>query len=266
MLCFIGFLPILSFISLFVGSGVYFTLTGSANAFYQISPLTAIMPAIALGWFQYKGNSQARMNAFLDGLRHRDIITMCIIFLLAGAFSEVTKNIGSVKATVNLSLSFINPDLMLIGLFFTSAFISTAIGTSMGTIATIAPIAVGLSTGGAFSAEVGAATVVGGAMFGDNLSIVSDTTIAAVMSQEADIKSKVKLNSKIAFVAAAITIFILFISSKSNIAIEAHDYSLILVTPYILLIMLAISGVNVFVALVISLVFALCIGFIQSDY
>jgi Na+/H+ antiporter NhaC len=263
---FISFLPILLFVILFVGSGVYFTATGVENAFYQFSPLVAIMPAIALGWMQHKGKKEQRMHAFLDGVRHRDIITMCIIFLLAGAFSEVTKSIGSVEATVNLSLSFIPTEFLLIGLFFISAFISTAIGTSMGTIATIAPIAAGLSLQGAFGTAIGVATVVGGAMFGDNLSIISDTTIAAVTSQEADLKAKVKLNSKIALIASIITIIVLFFSSDSSIIIENKDYSLLKVSPYIFLIILAVLGVNVFIALVTSILFAFFIGLITGSY
>ncbi len=262
----IGFLPILLFISLFVGSGIYYSAIGADNAFYQLSPIVAIIPAISLGWFMYKGKTQDRMNAFLDGVRHRDIITMCIIFLLAGAFSEVTKAIGSVDATVNLALTLIPPQFLLIGLFFTAAFISTAIGTSMGTIATIAPIAVGLSGQGAFSAAVGVATIVSGAMFGDNLSVVSDTTIASVMSQDANLKKKFQLNAKVAFLASIFTVAILFCNSNDVITIEPQAYSLLLVSPYILLIILAASGVNVFVSLVISIVFAGLMGAMQNGY
>jgi Na+/H+ antiporter NhaC len=262
----ISFLPILLFVIIFVGSGIFFTIKGVENAFYQLSPLVAIMPAIALGWIQHRGKTQERMNDFLDGLRHRDIITMCIIFLLAGAFSEVTKSIGSVEATVNLSLSFIPTKFLLIGLFFVAAFISTAIGTSMATIATIAPIAVGLSTQGAFPLAIGVATVIGGAMFGDNLSIISDTTIAAVSSQESEIKPKVKLNSKIAAIASVITIIALLFSVDENIDIISKDYSLLKVSPYIFLIMLAVSGINVFIALVTSIVFSFAVGIISGEY
>lgn len=262
----VGFLPILLFISLFVGSGIYFSITGADNAFYQLSPISAIIPAITLGWFMHKGKVEQRMSAFLDGVRHRDIITMCIIFLLAGAFSEVTKAIGSVDATVNLALSLIPPQFLLIGLFITSAFISTAIGTSMGTIATIAPIAAALSLQGSFPASLGVATVIGGAMLGDNLSVVSDTTIASVMSQEANLKEKFKLNSKIALISSIFTIAILLFNSNQIVSIEAQDYSLVLVLPYVLLIILAASGLNVFVSLVTSIAFAGLIGIINNDY
>ena len=264
MSCLISFLPILLFITIFVGSGVYFTLIGIENPFYQLSPLSAIMPALALGWVLYPGKTEDRMNALLDGIRHRDIIAMCLIFLLAGAFSEVTKSIGSVDATVNLALSLMPVEFLLIGIFLTSSFIATAIGTSMGTVATIGPIAAGLAAQGAFPMALGAATVVGGAMFGDNLSIISDTTIASVMSQEADTKAKLKLNAKIASIASIITIAIIFFTSENVMNIEAKSYSLILVTPYIFLIVLATIGVNVFIALLSSLAFTYLLFLVKN--
>lgn len=265
MLFLIHFIPILLFISLFVGSGIYFTLLGTPNAFYQLSPVTAIIPAIALSWVIHRGTTQQKMHDFLDGVRHRDIITMCIIFLLAGAFSEVTKQIGSVDATVNFALSFIPSQFLLIGLFLVAAFISTSIGTSMGTIATIAPIGFALSQQVGISPALCAATVVGGAMFGDNLSIISDTTIAAVMSQEADMKKKLKLNAKIAFVASTITIILLAFKANIQVTANVKEYNIILVTPYILLITLAISGINVFISLSLSIACSGVIGALTND-
>lgn len=262
---FFYFIPILLFILLFVGSGVYFTVLGTPNAFYQLSPITAIIPAIAFAWALHRGTTQQKMHDFLDGVRHRDIITMCIIFLLAGAFSEVTKQIGSVDATVNFALSFIPSQFLLIGLFLVSAFVSTSIGTSMGTIATIAPIGFALSQQLGISTPLCTATVVGGAMFGDNLSIISDTTIAAVMSQEADIKQKLQLNAKIAFIASIITIIFLAFKTNSQVVADTKDYNIILVIPYILLIVLAISGINVFVSLSLSIAFAGVIGISIND-
>ncbi len=262
---FFYFIPILLFILLFVGSGVYFTVLGTPNAFYQLSPITAIITAIAFAWALHRGTTQQKMHDFLDGVRHRDIITMCIIFLLAGAFSEVTKQIGSVDATVNFALSFIPSQFLLIGLFLVSAFVSTSIGTSMGTIATIAPIGFALSQQLGISTPLCTATVVGGAMFGDNLSIISDTTIAAVMSQEADIKQKLQLNAKIAFIASIITIIFLAFKTNSQVVADTKDYNIILVIPYILLIVLAISGINVFVSLSLSIAFAGVIGISIND-
>lgn len=261
----IHFVPLLSFVLLFVGSGVYFTLIGMPDAFYQLSPIAAILPAITLGWILHKGSTQQKMHAFLDGVRHRDIITMCIIFLLAGAFGEVTKSIGSVDATVNMALSYIPSQFLLIGIFIIAAFISTAIGTSMGTIATIAPIAAGLSVQANLSPALTIATVISGAMFGDNLSIISDTTIAAVMSQEADMKKRFKLNAKIAGIAAIITIGILFASLGNSPEIVAKEYSILLVAPYFLVMLLAITGVNVLICLVVGIIFAGIIGITSNN-
>jgi len=257
---FVSFLPILLFITLYVGGGVYFSVTGVQDAFYQLSPAVTIIPALILGWVLHKDTTLKRMHDFLDGVRHRDIITMCMIFLLAGAFSVVTQNIGSLDSTVNLALSLIPSKFLLIGLFITTAFIATAIGTSMGTIATIAPLAVGLSNQGAFPIIIGIATVVAGAMFGDNLSFVSDTTIAAVMSQEADFKLKMKINSVIAFIAALITITVLFFSHNCTAEVYYNDYSFILVSPYVLLILLPMLGFNIFIVLITVLIFSGLLG------
>lgn len=262
----INFLPILFFVIIYVGSGLYFLIIGVDNAFYQLSPTVAIMPAIALGWVLYKGTAQARMHAFLDGVRHRDIITMCIIFLLAGAFSSVTSSIGSIDSCVNLALNFIPSQFLLIGLFITTAFISTAIGTSVGTIATIAPIAAGLITQGNLPPALTLGCVVGGAMFGDNLSIISDTTVAAVMSQEADLKKKLSINVKIAAIASIITVTLLLLLYNDSNAIIAGDYSLILISPYIFLLVIVLAGVNVFISLSVALIFAWVIGCIHHGY
>lgn len=262
----IGFLPILLFVLLYVGSGIYFTIAGVQNPFYQLSPTVAIIPAISLGFLLYKGSTEERIHAFLDGVRHRDIITMCIIFLLAGAFGEVTKAIGSVDATVNLALSLIPSKFLLIGVFLISAFISTAIGTSMGTIATIGPIAAAIAEQGAFPISLGMATVIGGSMFGDSLSVISDTTIAAVMSQEADMKAKLRLNAIVALIAAVITIGILFFAHNTSANISFKEFSLILIAPYLVLMLLAGFGVNVFIVLIIALVVSGCLGCIQGNY
>lgn len=257
---FLHFVPILLFVFIFVGSGIYFTLLGTQDAFYQLSPITSILPAIALAWVMNREKTEEKTRNFLDALRHRDIITMCLIFLLAGAFTEVTKNIGSVDATVNLTLSLVPSRFLIVGLFLVAALISTAIGTSMGTIATITPIAAALSREADFSASLAAATVVGGAMFGDNLSIISDTTIAAVSSQEADLKKKLKLNTRVALIASLITIAILLLSPNTASEAEAKGYSFLLVAPYIALLGFALIGINVFVSLFVSITIAGIIG------
>lgn len=261
----IGIGPLLLFVLLFVGTGVYFTINDVQNAFYQFPPVIAVIPAISLAWFLHGGKTSQRMSDFLDGVRHPDVITMCIIFLLAGAFSEVTKHIGSINATVNMALTFIPSNFILLGIFFIAAFISTSIGTSMGTIATVAPLASALAGEAYLDQSLMAATVVGGAMFGDNLSIVSDTTIAAVTSQEANLKKKLIINVKVAILSCIVTVLILLMCLGDPAEIAPKDFSFVLITPYIFLIVLASLGVNVFVSLVCSIVYACLIALIDYE-
>ena len=266
MTIFMNFIPILLFVSIFFGSGVYYSLQGVENAFYRIPPTVAILPSIVVAWLMHKNDTKDTMHSFLNGARHPDIITMCIIFLLAGALSTVTKSIGSVEATVNFALTVTPKSFLLIGVFITSALISIAIGSAMGTIAALANLVIGLATQGAFSMELGAATLVGGSMFVDNMSIISDTTIASISSQKANLKEKLKLNIRVALVAAFFTICVLAFVDAPEIDIADRPYSLILILPYIFLILLATLGVNVFIVLAISLGFSGVIGIIYGEY
>ena len=266
MSVYLNFVPIFLFVLIYVGTGVYCSIIGIENAFYQISPTVAIIPAIILGMFLHKGSKEQKFQCFIDGVRHKDIILMCIVFILAGAFSSVTSAIGSIDATVNFALNLVPSRFLLLGLFITAAFISTAVGTSMGTIATMAPIAAGLIDQGVFPAALAMGTVVGGAMFGDNLSMISDTTVASVMSQEADLKKKWWLNAKIASIAAIITMLFLFFAHSSEVTIIAQDYSFILVLPYIFLIAIALTGINVLIVLVSAIIFAGITGMLYQGY
>lgn len=195
--------PIFLFLILFIGSGLYFSLQGTPFAFYQISATVAILPALILAIGLGHGDLNTKLNHFIEGIRDNSIITMCMIYLLAGAYTEVLKSIGGVEATVNLTLSFLPMQTTLPGIFLLSAFIATAMGTSMGTIAAMAPIAFGITQATDLSVPVTMGTVVGGAMFGDNLSLISDTTIAAVQMQGGTLKEKFKINSLIALPAMA---------------------------------------------------------------
>lgn len=266
MSIFINFIPILLFVSIFFGSGVYYSMQGLENAFYQIPPTAAILPSLFVAWIMHKKDTKGTMSSFLNGARHPDIITMCIIFLLAGALSSVTKSIGSVESTVNFALTVTPENFLLIGVFIISALISTAIGTAMGTIAALASLVVELSTHGAFGMELGAATLVGGAMFGDNMSVISDTTIASVSSQGANLQEKLKLNIKVALIASFITICFLSFADSPEIDIADRGYNLLLISPYVFLIILAAIGINVFIVLAVSLLFSGFIGVLVSDY
>jgi Na+/H+ antiporter NhaC len=266
MLIFKAFLPIITFIGIFLGSGVYFSCLGYANAFYQVSPIAAIFPALILAWILHNKSTDETMQSCVKGASHPDIVSMCLIFILAAVFSQVTYSIGSVDATVNCAMSLIKGEFLLIGLFLTAAFISTAIGTSMGTIATIGPIAVGLSQQGVFPMAIAMATVIGGAIFGDNLSLVSDTTIAAVASQEANMIEKLKLNGIVAVISALLTVLVLSFYHVQSGYVSTYDYQFILITPYLLLVLLSAWGINVFIGLMTSIATAVGIGYFWGTY
>jgi len=263
----IALLPLLLFLAMFIGSGIYYQNQAVEFAFYQISAPVAILPAILLAMLLAKGPLNDRIETFIKGIGNNTIITMVVIYLLAGGFASVAKAIGGVDATVNLGLSLIPDPLVLPGLFVISAFIATAMGTSMGTIAAMAPIAVGVADATGIEMALAAGTVIGGAMFGDNLSIISDTTIAATRTQGCEMRDKFRLNAKIAIPAAALTIALLFTMGGSGEVSTTEDTNILLVLPYIAVLVMALSGLNVMLVLFSGILFAGVVGMIQlPDY
>lgn len=253
-------LPLFLFLGIFLGSGVYFHLQGTAYAFYQISTPVAVLPAIFLAVVISREGLGRTINSFLEGAGDINIMAMCMIYLLAGAFSSVAQATGGVDAVVGFALGII-PDYFLIpGLFMVSAFISTAMGTSMGTIAAIAPIALGVGKSAGLPLELVAGSVLGGAMFGDNLSVISDTTIAATRSQGCDMRDKFRVNIYIATPAALATIALLALTQGTASVAPPSDASFFSVLPYLVILLLALCGLNVFAVLVTGLTMAGFIG------
>lgn len=260
-------LPLIVFLILFIGTGAYLTFQNVNMAFYQLSAAVAIVPAIIIAIAQFKGKLNQGIALFLQGVGESNIITMSFIYIMAGAFAAVAKSIGGVDATVNFGLSLIPVDFIVPGFFIIAAFIATAMGTSMGTIAAIAPIGLGISSQTEISSALMLGVIVGGAMFGDNLSMISDTTIAATRTQNCEMKDKFIFNSKIALPTAIITIILLYFTTSSPSAVEIHDYELIKVLPYITILAMAVCGVNVFVVLLTGIVFSGIIGIYSiEDY
>ena len=261
--------PILIFLSIFLGSGIYFTVQEVPNAFYQISPAVAILPALIMGVVLAKGPLNEKIDTLVDGMRHKDILMMCLIFLLAGAFGVVTKGIGCVDDLVYFVLHFLPKSALLPGLFLLAAFISLAVGSSMGVVAAITPISLGFVEEVHLSLPLTLGTVIGGAMFGDNLSMISDTTIAAVHSQKADMLKKFKLNALLAGIAGALTIALLIMTftPKEITALPQKAYSTLKLLPYGLIILLALLRVNVFIVLTLGIIAAGVIGILdRSEY
>ena len=241
-------LPLLLFLLIFLGSGIYYTAIGTDFAFYQIKAPVAILPAIILAVLLARDTLNRTLEAFVAGVGDSNIITMALVFLLAGAFATVTEAIGGVSATVNMGLSFIPTSMVLPGLFLIGAFISTAMGTSMGTIGALAPVALGFAQATGLPIPLAMGAIIGGAMAGDNLSIISDTTIAATRTQGVSMRDKFKLNLVIALPVVA-------------------DYQLLLVLPYIAVLVLALSGLNVLAVLMAGIVLSGLTGlFIADEY
>ena len=263
-----GLIPFLVFILLYLGTGIFLNIQGVELAFYQLPGPVAAFAGIVIAFIIFRGTITEKFNTFLEGCGHPDIITMCIIYLLAGAFAIVSKAMGGVDSTVNLGITYIPPHYIAVGLFIIGAFISTATGTSVGAIVALGPIAVGLGEKSGVPMPLILAAVMGGAMFGDNLSVISDTTIAATKTQGVEMKDKFRINSYIALPAAILTIILLFIFARPDVVPEAvsHEYNLLKVLPYVFVLVMALVGVNVFVVLTSGILLSGIIGFIYGDF
>ena len=263
----LALLPLGIFLALFIGVGTYLTMQGVDFAFYQLPSPVAALPAAVVAILLSKEKLNKAIEQFIRGVGHSDIIAMCMIYLLAGAFASVAKASGGVDATVNLGLSLIPASMILPGIFVISAFIATAMGTSMGTIAAVAPVALGIAHASGMDVALTAGVVLSGAMFGDNLSIISDTTIAATRSQGCQMKDKFRENIKIALPAAIAAILLFAFNSSVTQLPETTPIEWLKVIPYITILVLAVSGVNVFVVLSIGILLAGGVGLTSiADY
>ncbi|QNF27631.1 MULTISPECIES: Na+/H+ antiporter NhaC family protein [Metabacillus] len=255
-------LPFVVFLIIFIGSGI---VTGDFYKFPVIVAIT-IAAAVALAMNRKESFNQ-KVEIFCKGAGDTNIMLMVIIFLLAGAFSEVAKGMGAVDSTVNLALSVVPQNLLMVGIFIIACFISLSMGTSMGTIVALAPIGVGISEQTDISLALSMAAVIGGAMFGDNLSFISDTTIAAVRTQGTKMKDKFKVNFFIVLPAAIIACVILgFLTIGEQAVVTQHSYSWVKILPYIFVLITALAGVNVFLVLFIGVVFSGVIGLADGSY
>lgn len=256
-------LPIAVFIVLFVGSGL---VTGN---FYLMPTTLAFLLALIVALLQNKKYTfEQKLYVAASGAGDVNIITMCIIYLLAGIFSAVVSAAGGVTSTVNFALSFIPVHLAVMGLFLMGCFISISMGTSCGTIAALAPIAVDISQKTGYEMALCIGAVVCGAMFGDNLSMISDTTIAAVRTQGCEMKDKFKANFAIVLPAAIITAALFyFIGSGSSYKTATNlEYNFIQVVPYLMILAGALAGVNVFALLGGGTVISIFVGLYTDSF
>lgn len=253
----IALLPILVFLILYLGLGILFEYVMKIPmGFYNVPIVIAFLAAILVACLQNrKVRFDDKLQLMANGLADKNIITMLLIFLVAGAFVGVVGR-GSAESVAYFMLSLIPARFAVAVLFVVACFVSTAMGTSVGTITLIMPIAVAVADASGFSVPLCVASVMGGAMFGDNLSFISDTTIAACNGQGCAMKDKFRENFGIALPAAIATLIVILISSfrtEINGQIQ-HAYHLIQVIPYVLVLIGGIIGINVFIVLLAGIV------------
>lgn len=257
-------IPLLIFIFTFLGAGIYL------NDFYAFPSPVAVVLGIIAAFLLYKSSTDEKVETLIAGCGESKIMTMCIIYLLAGAFAVVSKAMGGVDAVVSLGINNIDAAYFPLGIFLIAAFLSTATGTSVGAIVAIGPIAVSLANSSGASLPLIAGALLGGSMLGDNLSMISDTTIAATQSLGCEMKDKFKINLFIALPAAIITILVFFYlglnSDIAAVAIQKNTFEWIAIVPYLLVIILALVGVNVFSTLIIGTIAAGLIGFFGHHF
>lgn len=249
---------------------IYFSGSFILGDFYALPVLVLFVFSLFIAFFQYpKRPFQKKLESFAKSAGNENILIMILIFLLAGAFGELSKNIGAISSTINFALNYISPQYIIAGLFLVSCFISTSMGTSVGTIVALAPIAVGIENNIAGTMSIALAAVIGGAMFGDNLSFISDTTIAATRTQGIAMKEKFRVNFKMVF-PVAILVFIIYAFQghfllTNGPEIIAGDFEFIKVVPYIIVFVLALSGLNVIWTLGIGILLTAAIGLFTNS-
>ena len=252
----LALLPIAVFLVLYLGLGILFEyVLKIPMGFYSIPIVVVFLMSLLVACLQNRNLSfDQKLSLMGQGIGDKNIVTMILIFLEAGIFVGVVGR-GSAESVAYFMLSIIPARYTVAVLFGVSCFVSIAMGTSVGTITLITPIAVAAAAASGFSMPLSIASVIGGAMFGDNLSFISDTTIAACNGQGCEMKDKFRENFAIAFPAALLALaLILILSLKANIQpIELKEYSLLQIVPYLLVLLGGLIGINVFVVLLIGI-------------
>ena len=259
-------LPILIFLVIYLGSGIYFEYihpTEGQMGFYVVSVVVAFGLALIVAFAQNRSLTfQEKIHLCAQGIGDDNLDIMLFILLMAGAFSGLASAAGGASSTAGLLLSLIPERLAVPGLFLIACLISMSMGTSVGTITVLVPIAVEVVRSTNVPMSFVVATVVGGSMFGDNLSVISDTTIAATRTQGVEMKDKFKVNFLIALPAAVVTLVVLIVYSLRSPAasMASHEFNIWLALPYFIVLILALIGINVFIVLGIGIVLFFLIG------
>ena len=246
--------------------GVYLVVSLVIGDFYKMPIAVALVIASVWAVAVFRGKSLAqRIEIFSKEAGGSNVMYMVWIFVLAGAFATLAQKIGAVDATVNLTLKYLPTEFVVPGIFLAACFISVSIGTSVGTVVALTPLAVQLAQSSGGDVPFFVAIVLGGAFFGDNLSFISDTTIAATRTQGCKMNEKFKANMWIALPAAVVTLIIyMIVGARVDYVTVTQDLNPILIVPYLLIIITAVAGVNVTVVLTLGIVAALAIALVEE--
>lgn len=253
--------PLIVFLCLYLVTSIL------VNDFYKVPITVAFLVSSIYAVAITRGLPlNERVMQFSVGAANKDIILMIWIFILAGAFAQSAKDIGSIDATVNLTLQFLPANLLLAGFFLASCFISLSIGTSVGTIVALTPVVAGIAEKTDMNMAFMSAIVVGGAFFGDNLSFISDTTIAATRTQGCAMRDKFRVNFLIVMPAALLVlVYYIFAGMDVEVSHEPVSIEWLKVLPYLIVLVSAFMGMNVALVLVLGIVSTGVIGLLTGS-
>lgn len=246
----------------------YLVVSIVAGDFYKMPITVAFVIASVVAIAISKGGKLAfRIEQFCRGAANSNIMLMVLIFILAGAFAQTAKSMGAVDATVNLAMSILPGNLLAAGIFLAACFISISVGTSVGTIVALAPVAVGIAAKTGMPDALMLGVVVSGAMFGDNLSFISDTTIVATRTQGCNMNDKFKVNVRIALPIAILTgIIYILVGSGIDTSYTTGPIEWMKVLPYLVVLITAICGIHVMLVLMIGIILSGLVGLITHGF
>ena len=264
-------LPILLFLVVYLGNGIFFEYikpTEGQMGFYVVSVVLAFSIALIAAFLQNKSLTfDEKIHICAQGIGDDNIVIMLFIFLMAGAFSGIASEAGGASSTANMLLNIIPGMFAVPGLFVIACLISMAMGTSVGTISVLAPIACAVANNGGLSLPLCVGIVVGGAMFGDNLSFISDTTIAATKTQGVEMKDKFRTNIRVALPAALITLLILVVYAlmSGGVSVGTFEFNILQAIPYFIVLGMSILGINVFLVLIVGILLFVVVGILTGS-
>ncbi|ANA43436.1 Na+/H+ antiporter NhaC family protein [Borrelia hermsii] len=266
---FLGLVPFLVFIIVYVGTGVALEMQGVEMAFYQMPPIIAMLLAVVTAFLLFKGSFIEKLNEFIEGCSQTDIIFISFIFLISGAFSAVCKEIGSIETVANIGLKYIPANLLVAGIFLICLFLSTATGSFLGTVVAVTPIGFEIAGKSGIPLPMVAGAVFGGGAFGDSMSLISDTTIIASRTQGVKIIDVFRNGVFFTFPASILsTVAFAILGSYVGgvgVNVELGEISYLKVIPYLFVIIFAFLGVDVFLVLFLGILIAGGIGILNGD-